>query len=142
MRNGGGGGSFEVATTTAIEDGNTTQEHFVKAPPCPGLALLRYCAKLSDNREKLLSRRQLTSHADMIMEMRKTSDTRTSELRHVFHIVRFLDLMWLSMVDWEMSNLPSILHLTFALLTNYFLVSSFTCLPLALAVSFTIEYSL
>ena len=79
----------------------------------------------------------------MIMEIRETSGTRISKLRPLFYTVRFLDLMRLSMVDWEMLNLPSIVYLFFALLTNSFLVvPSFNFLPITLAVFFAVSYVL
>ena len=41
-------------------DGNRTRELFGKAPPCPGLVLLRHCANIADNRKKLLANRAPT----------------------------------------------------------------------------------
>lgn len=41
-------------------DGNRTRELFSKAPPCPGLVLLRHCANIADNRKKLLANRAPT----------------------------------------------------------------------------------
>jgi len=60
LAGGAGKGTGASSSSAATEDGNTTREQFAKAPPCPGLVLLRHCANLADNRKKLLANRAPT----------------------------------------------------------------------------------
>jgi len=82
------GGSFEATTTAATEDGNTTREQFAKAPPCPGLVLLRHCANLSDNRKKLLANRAptllLRILLDILNAMNRSSGTSSRKRSSTF----------------------------------------------------------
>jgi hypothetical protein len=50
-------------------DGNLTREEFAKAPPCPGLILLRHCANLNENRKKLLANRAPTILLRMLLDI-------------------------------------------------------------------------
>eukprot|EP00584_Thalassiosira_punctigera_P016014 CAMPEP_0172563024 /NCGR_PEP_ID=MMETSP1067-20121228/99249_1 /TAXON_ID=265564 ORGANISM="Thalassiosira punctigera, Strain Tpunct2005C2" /NCGR_SAMPLE_ID=MMETSP1067 /ASSEMBLY_ACC=CAM_ASM_000444 /LENGTH=205 /DNA_ID=CAMNT_0013353373 /DNA_START=1 /DNA_END=615 /DNA_ORIENTATION=- len=74
-----------AGSAVADEDGNITREGFAKAPPCPGLVMLRHCANLADNRKKMLANRAptllLRILLDILNAMNRSSGDRTRRKR-------------------------------------------------------------
>ena len=60
---------LQHGTLGSDADGNLTREVFAKAPPCPGLVLLRHCANLSGNRKKLLANRAPTILLRLLLDV-------------------------------------------------------------------------
>lgn len=63
-----------VATTK-----NPSQAAFLKSPPCPALILLRYCARLTDNRKKMLKSQAPTILLRLLLDVLNSIDKGSSK---------------------------------------------------------------
>ena len=55
--------------TPSCSDENVVRASFAKSAPCPGLLLLRHCANLAENRQKLLAARAPTMLLRMLLDV-------------------------------------------------------------------------
>jgi len=58
---------------------NPSKATFLKSPPCPALMLLRYCARLADNRKKMLKSRAPTILLRLLLDVLNSIDKGSSK---------------------------------------------------------------